>query len=93
MALPEGAKLCCASPALDVLTVSVNNEENYGKLGSGKSLWYTLENDKSEMCTEIFPKDQLECLATAEYARWGWLNNLRKESRFVKLIQRLKNII
>ena len=93
MALPDGEKLYCVSPALDVLTVSVKNEENSGKLGSGKSLWYTLENGKSEMCAEIFPKDQLECLATAEYARWGWLSNLRKENRFVKLIQRLKDIL
>ena len=45
------------------------------------------------MCIEIFPKSELECLATAEYARWGWLTPIRKEERFAKLIQRIEKII
>jgi len=93
MTMSDGAILCCTSPALDVLTVTLKNEETCGELGRGKSLWYTLENDESEMCIEIFPKSELVCLATAEYARWGWLTPIRKEERFAKLIQRIEKII
>ena len=93
MTMSDGAILRCTSPALDVLTVTLKNEETCGELGRGKSLWYTLENDESEMCIEIFPKSELECLATAEYARWGWLTPIRKEERFAKLIQRIEKII
>lgn len=93
IAMPDGAKLCCTSPALDLLTVTVKSEEYGDRLGCGKTLWYILESGESEMCIEIFPKTELECLATAEYARWGWLNDLRKEERFANLIQRLEKII
>lgn len=93
MAMPDGTELHSTSPALDVLKAIVNTEANSGSLGIGKSLTYTLENGESEVFAEIFPKSEMECLANAEYARWGWLNDLRKEERFVKLIQRLEKII
>lgn len=93
MSMSDGEKLCSLSPALDVLTVTVKNVENCGRLGRGKSLWYTLENNESEMCMEIFPKSELECLATAKYARWGWLESIRKEERFTKLLLRIEKII
>lgn len=93
MAMSDGAELRSTSPALDVLRVTVKKEEDYGSLGRGKSLFYTLDDGESEMFEQIFPQSELECLATADYARWGWLDPIRGEERFARLVQRLEKII
>ena len=93
MDMPDGTELYCTSPALDVLKATVHSEDNSGSLGSRKTLAYTLENGQFEVFAEIFPKCEIECLADAEYARWGWLNKLRKEERFINLTRRLEENI
>lgn len=93
MDMPDGTELYCTSPALDVLKATVHSGDNLGSLGSRKTLAYTLENGQFEVFAEIFPKCEIECLADAEYARWGWLNKLRKEERFINLIRRLEEKI
>ena len=90
ISMPDGTQLGCTSPALDVLKITVKNEEGGKILGRGKSLYYALENGETELSSQIFPQSELECLTTADYARWGWLNPIRQEERFIHLIQRLK---
>ena len=51
---------------------------------------YKLENDEEESAIAIFPQSIIECLEVAEYARWGWLKPIRKEKRFIDIIDRLK---
>ena len=88
--MPEGTELYCASPALNVMKAVVRSEDYSASLGRGKTLAYTLENGQYEIFAEIFPKSEIECLAEAEYARWGWLNEIRKEEHFVELLHRLE---
>jgi len=75
------------------LKAAVHSVDYSGSLGAGKSLAYTLEHGQLEVFAEIFPKCEIECLAEAEYARWGWLNELRKEEHFTNLVKRLKEKI
>ena len=91
IAMPDGAKLSCSSPALNILVVTLKNEESRDGSICGKSLYYTLENGKNAFFDKILPQDEIELLTTADYARWGWLKDIRKDDRFVKLIQRFKN--
>lgn len=93
MTMPDGSKLRSTSPALNVLEVTIKSNENGDNSGYRKYLLYTLENGEQEMFGEIFPQSELEYLITAEYARWGWLHQLRKEERFLELIERLSKTI
>lgn len=93
LSMPDGSKLRSTSPALNILEVTIKANENGDSSGCRKYLLYTLENGEQEMFGEIFPQSELECLTTAEYARWGWLHQLRKEEHFLELIERLSKTI
>ena len=91
--LPDGAELSCAAPALDQLKITFKRIPKTEKAESYISLLYKLENDEEESAIAIFPQSIIECLEVAEYARWGWLKPIRKEKRFVDIIDRLKKIV
>lgn len=93
MTLPEGTELFCTSPSLSTLGVTVKYQEKSGNMGHGKSLFYTLENGEVEMFDLIIPEWEFECLAKDDFGIWSWLNPIRKEERFVKLMQRLEKMI
>ena len=88
--LPDGAELNCAAPALDKLKMTFKRIPKTEKTESYISLFYKLENDDKEEAVAIFPTSIIECLEVAEYARWGWLNPIRNEKRFIDIIERLK---
>ena len=92
MALPDDAELSCLSFALSGLKIIVKSESSFGDLGKGKLLFYRLENGETEEFEQIFPKDALACLKTAKYARWGWLEPIRKETKFCELMKRIENL-
>lgn len=84
-------KLISTSPALSDLSVMVT-EENFGsKSGRVKGFNIVLEDGSTDFYESIFINSLIECLESAEYARWGWLNPVRNEERFIILIDRLKN--
>ncbi len=91
-AMPDGTELRCTSPALNTLTVTIKEEQG-GRLGRVKTLYYTTESGQQERCDEIVPKIILECLESADYARFGWLDTIRSEKRFKELIARLKTLL
>ena len=91
--LPDGAELNCSAPALDRLKMTFKRIPKTEKAESYVSLLYKLENDEEESAIAIFPQSIIECLEVAEYARWGWLKPIRKEKRFIDIIERLKKIV
>ena len=92
--LPNNAELNCSAPALSRLKMEVKRIPKTEKNKSYISLLYKLENDDDDdEAVTIFPQSIIECLEVAEYARWGWLNPIRKENRFIGLIDRLKKVI
>ena len=91
--LPDGAELNCSAPALNRLKMTFKRIPKTEKTESYISLLYKLENDEDESAIAIFPQSIIECLEVAEYARWGWLKPIRKEKRFINIIERLKKIV
>ena len=91
--LPNEAELGCSSPALNTFKVIIKDEK-YGSL-AGKCWCFKLENGEIETSEHIFTYfDSIkECLADAEYSRWGWISPIRKEDRFIKLIERLDALL
>lgn len=93
MQLPDRAALPCRSPALQTLQV-IAKDQKADKLGPAKIMYYVLENGEEEEFTHnIFPQSVAECLETADYSRWGWLEPLRKDKRFADILKRLNAII
>lgn len=91
--LPDNAELNCSAPALGRLKMEIKRIPKTEKNKSYISLFYKLENDDEEEAVTIFPQSIIECLEVAEYARWGWLKPIRKEKRFINIIERLKKIV
>ena len=91
--LPDNTELKCSAPALDRLKMTIKRISKTEKTESHISLFYKLENNEEEPAVAIFPQSLIECLEVAEYARWGWLNPIRKERRFIDLIDRLKKVV
>ena len=87
--LPEGAKISCKSPALNTLQLSIEHGY-FPKIGNTTAFYYTLENGESDFAGSIEPKEIYECLYTSDHSRWSWLKDIRKEQRFIDLMERLK---
>lgn len=91
MALPDDTEIGCKSPALNTLQLSI--EHAYHKtVGNSTAFYYTLENRESDFYGSIEPKMMYECLYTANYHRWNWLRDIRKEQRFIDTMERLKKL-
>ncbi len=89
MKLPDGAELSCRAPALQTLRV-IAKDRKTNELGPEKILYYILENGgEEEFDLNIFPQSAAECLETADYSRWAWLEPIRKEKRFARILERL----
>lgn len=88
----DEAELHCSSPSLNTLAVTVRKKQ-MGKLGTAITLSYRTENGDEEEFAVIAPQAALDCLANADYARWGWLAPIRGENRFVDLMKRLKALL
>ena len=91
--LPNGTELTARSPALDQLKISIKKTPRTERTEELISLLYSLENGEKELAADIFPQSILKCLETAQYARWEWLTPIRKEERFVALLDKLKNAL
>ena len=55
-------------------------------------MFYILESGEKEWAVDIYPQTMIECLEIAQYARWGWLDPIRKEKCYNDLIDRLKSV-
>lgn len=51
------------------------------------------ENGQKTRVETLFPQSDWECLTTADFARWGWLNQIRQDERFMKLADRIKALL
>ena len=91
--LPDNVELSCSAPALDKLRMTIKRTPKAEKAESFITLSYKSENiEEATKISTIYPQSIIECLEEADYARWGWLDPIRKEKRFVDIIDRLKNI-
>ncbi len=90
MAMPDKSELTCNSPALDSLKVIVKAQDKVDKAGQGKTLLYSLENGETEKFQQITPEWELECLSKHDFGIWSWLDLIRSEDRFVKLMAYLE---
>ena len=91
MALPNGIKIGCKSPALNTLQLSI--EHAYHKtVGNSTGFYYTLNNGESDFYGSIETKWMYECLYIHNISRWSWLHDIRKEQKFVDLVDRLNNL-
>ena len=92
--LPDNAELSCSAPALDKLRMTIKRIPKTEKSESFITWSYKSENIKEATeISAIYPQSIIECLEEADYARWGWLEPIRKEKRFVDIIDRLKKIV
>ena len=89
MALPDGTEIGCKSPALNTLHLIVEHAY-HKKIGNSAGFYCTLENGESDFYGSIEPDMLYDCLYTAELNRWSWLQDIRKEQRFIDLVERLK---
>ena len=89
MALPDGMEIGCQSPALNTLHLIVEHAY-HEKVGKSAGFYCPLENGESEFHGSIEPKLMYEWLYTADYHRWSWLQDIRKEQRYIDLVERLK---
>ena len=89
MVLPDGTDIGCNSPALSSLRLSIEHTYHH-TIGNSTGFYYTLENGESDFYGSIEPNMLYECLYTANYHRWSWLQKIRNEPRFIKLVNRLK---
>ncbi len=87
--LPDGVVIGCKSPALNTLKLSIEHVY-HKKIGYSTGFYYTLENGESDFCGSIEPKLMYEWLYTADYHRWSWLHGIRKEQKYIDLVERLK---
>ena len=90
--LPDNTELNCSAPALDRLKMTVIKTPKREKSECYISLFYILESGEKEWAVDIYPQTMIECLEIAQYARWGWLDPIRKEKRYNDLIDRLKSV-
>lgn len=89
MTLPDGAEIGCKSPALNTLHLSLDRGY-HDTIGNYCSLYYTLENDDTDFYGSIEPRFMYECLYLNDFSRWTWLNDIRKEQRYIGLMEHLK---
>ena len=91
MALPDGTEIGCKSPAIDTLLLNI--EHAYHRtVGNSTGFYYTLENGESDFLGSIEPKQMYELLYLADYHRWNWLKDIRKEPQYIALMERLKKL-
>ena len=91
--LPDNAELSCSAPALDKLRMTIKRIPKTEKSESFITWSYKSENIKEATeISAIYPQSIIECLEEADYARWGWLKPIRKEKRFIDIIDRLKRL-
>lgn len=91
MALPNGTEIGCKSPALSTLHLSLVRGY-YDTIGNSCSLYCTLENGDTDFYGSVETKWMYECLYLNDFSRWTWLQEIRKEQKFVDLVQRLKEL-
>ena len=89
MTLPEGAEIGCKSPALNTLQLSIEHG-CYKTYGNSTAFYYTLENGESDFYGSIEPMWIYECLYLNNNSRWSWLQDIRKEQKYIDLVDRLK---
>ncbi len=91
MALPDGTEVGCKSPALNTLKLSIERAYHH-TVGNSTGFYYTLENGESDFYGSVEPKWIYECLYIADFHRWSWLCHIRKEPKFINLVQRLEKL-
>lgn len=89
MVLPDGAEIGCKSPALNTLHLRLEHGYHH-TIGNFAGLYYVLENGETDFVGSVDPKWMYECLYVANHYRWAWLQGIRKEQRFIDLVDCLK---
>lgn len=89
MALPDGTEIGCQSPSLNTLRLIIEHTY-HKKIGNSTGFYCTLENEESDFCGSIEPNMLYDCLYNADRYRWIWLQEIRKEPRYIELVNRLK---
>jgi len=89
--LPDGTEIGCNSPALNTLKLSIEHVYHH-TVGNSTGFYCTLENGDSEFYGSIDPKKMYEWLYLADYHRWSWLQDIRKEEQYIDLVEQLKNL-
>ena len=91
MALPDGTEIGCKSPALNTLKLSIEHAYHH-TIGNSAGFYYTMENSDTDFYGSIEPKQMYNLLYTADHHRWSWLQDIRKEPRFIAPMERLKKL-
>ena len=91
MALPDGTEIGCKSPALNTLKLSIEHAYHH-TIGNSTGFYYTLENGDTDFYGSIEPKWIYESLYLANHHRWSWLCDIRKEQKFIDLMERLQKL-
>ncbi len=89
MALPDGTDIGCNSPALSSLRLSIEHAYHH-TIGNSTAFYYTLENGESDFYGSIEPKWMYEYLYIHNGSRWSWLQDIRKDQKYIDLVERLK---
>lgn len=89
MTLADGTEIGCQSPSLNTLHLIVEHTY-HKKIGNSAGFYYSLENGESDFYGSIEPDMLYGCLYTADCHRWSWLKEIRKEPRYIELVNRLK---
>lgn len=91
MNLPDGTEIGCNSPALNTLKLRVEHAYHH-TIGNSSGFYCTLENGESEFYGSIDPNEMYEWLYLADHHRWRWLQDIRKEEKYIDLVGQLKNL-
>ena len=91
MAFPNGTEIGCKSPAIKTLQLRIEHSYHH-TVGNSSGFYCTLDTGESDFYGSIDPKLMHEWLYTADYHRWSWLKDIRKEQRFTDLVEQLKEL-
>ena len=59
-------------------------------IGNSAGLYYVLENGETDFVGSVDPKWMYEWLYVVNHYRWAWLQDIRKEQRFINLVDCLR---
>lgn len=91
MAFPNGTEIGCKSPVLNTFQFRIEHSY-HPTIGNSAGFYYTSNAGADDFYGSIDPKLMYEWLYTADHHRWSWLKDIRKEQRFINLVEQLKEL-